>query len=1602
MPEPEPPPIIDAVIRHIAHELTYAHTQHYLTENALDPPHLDFDQGIHHNTETKSINNTDILGEETQHDLPLTKVLHNRLTTIRLMSTAASTLTTPAYRLHIDGGANRSITPFKHHLLHFRNIKAYPILGVNKDDPALTVSGMGYLPWCAPDGTVILIKCLYSAQAADTIVSPTDVVLNHQSQYTAWAQHSDVKKRTGYIDFIGPSSHRVRFPLIEENGLWFYHNHQHDDYHVVGLNDKPIQHLPLIQRLNAVGAYELIHARLGHPGTTTMTNLHLHVDGAPKLRPHPFYKCETCLKVKATKHAVTTAEVTKALNQAYSTVTTTTMDQQPQDQTSTQHVQEPTCLAGEQFHMDMGFVRGTQFSYRDGDGTLVTSLDGFNSYLIIVDKATRYSWVFLARSKHPPIEIIKNFLNMHGSKTGTHKYIRTDAGGELWSSHAFQKMAYDMGYIPQVTAADASFQNGIAERPNRTLGDMMRALLHGANLGPEYWSWALLHAVYLKNRTPHRAIHTTPIQAYTGKRPDISGLRVFGSPIIARLPGRRPAKLDAHTTRGIFLGFTATDKNIYYRDSTSGKIKIGTHITFDEAGFTLPKQSITPTQRALQDAGHIDTPLHTTQGQQHIEPQGPAEDTLLVQLLSDNARMPVRSTPHSAGLDLFSAISTTIKPHSQSTIPTDIAICPPIGTYCQILSRSGLIVKNQVETKAGTIDRDYRGNVLVVLANTSNEPFHIQHGDRIAQLVTYYIASPTPTSVATLSDTLRGTNGFGSTGVAAVTPSSAPFMESVDPSKESTSTPISAPIMAPNPTILPTVCNIHDLTQSIIQQDGIMPYNIWLSQDPFQSRISVQIDVKGDHDTLGLKCEPTPHGRLQLIDMHPGTPSIKLPRWKSTLRRSLLLTVDGTPVSTVKELQDAVTQARQQQRIKVTCEFATITSPASHPAEGSLHLYYDQLNVIGKHLKAIKTDHQPTIAAAIHQHGENTPIQPEPTTTPIPPEATATSSTTMQDPDLGKFLTWKEIKRRPDLPEWKRSRYKMLDDYHNQGMFSEPMPRPANANIHHMLWRYFMKMDGTRKARMVCDGSARQGTITLGHTYANSLMAASERLFWALSATHGLLAYGADVTNAFAEAPPPVHPLYMHIDDAFREWWTEHLQRAPIPSDCTVVQVHNAIQGHPESPRLWEKHIDRILKKIGFRPTTHEPCLYRGTFQGHITFFLRQVDDFAISTISETQADQIIQGINQHLHIPMKRLGLIQRFNGVDIEQTGTYIKLHCAKYLTKMLTDHQWLTTEPLPIMPVPFPADKTYTKHLQECNPPQTHAERQQLEKDMGFKYRQVMGEIMFPMVKCRPDISSHVIYLSQYLDNPSLKHYQALRDVARYLSATLDRGIHYWRRTPHLALPLKPEPIPHADNYTLKQLPNKNANTLVAYVDSDWASNGRKRNSLTGMVLILAGGVIGYKTKFQPVIAHSSTEAEFIAACDTAKMILFFRSILEELGIEQQEATVLYEDNTGALMMANAQQPTKRTRHIEIKHFALLDWVEQDLVTLHSISTHDNAADAMTKPLSKQLFYRHMDTYMGYRKPEYVQTSENPGITSKNGTSSCPTRSTDSRTVRTMGGV
>jgi hypothetical protein len=202
------------------------------------------------------------------------------------------------------------------------------------------------------------------------------------------------------------------------------------------------------------------------------------------------------------------------------------------------------------------------------------------------------------------------------------------------------------------------------------------------------------------------------------------------------------------------------------------------------------------------------------------------------------------------------------------------------------------------------------------------------------------------------------------------------------------------------------------------------------------------------------------------------------------------------------------------------------------------------------------------------------------------------------------------------------------------------------------------------------------------------------------------------------------------------------------------------------------------------------------------------------------------------------------------------------------------------------------------------------------MKLHYRQAVGLLIWPMVKCCPDYSFHITKLSQVLSNPARPHYEAIRSLADYLAATITDGIYFWCQEPRQDLPCHPLPRLYPDNHQFTTHPNQiPIDKLMGFADPDWAACRRTRNAITGGVMILAGGAVGYKTRYQHQIAHSTTDAEWVSACDLGKMSLYFCSILHDLGLPQHDATIIYEDNRGALFMVNAQQTSSRTRHIDI---------------------------------------------------------------------------------------
>jgi hypothetical protein len=107
------------------------------------------------------------------------------------------------------------------------------------------------------------------------------------------------------------------------------------------------------------------------------------------------------------------------------------------------------------------------------------------------------------------------------------------------------------------------------------------------------------------------------------------------------------------------------------------------------------------------------------------------------------------------------------------------------------------------------------------------------------------------------------------------------------------------------------------------------------------------------------------------------------------------------------------------------------------------------------------------------------------------------------------------------------------------------------------------------------------------------------------------------------------------------------------------------------------------------------------------------------------------------------------------------------------------------------------------------------------------------------------------------------------------------------------------------------------------------------------------------------------------DAGKAALYIRSIMEELGLEQTLATPISVDNRGARQLSNAQQPTRRTRHVDMKEFVILQWTEEERILYTDVPTALNPSDSLSKPTGRVKFYEHTDVLMGRRPPSYVTT-------------------------------
>lgn len=217
-----------------------------------------------------------------------------------------------------------------------------------------------------------------------------------------------------------------------------------------------------------------------------------------------------------------------------------------------------------------------------------TSFQGNKYALLFVDDYTRFIFIYFISSKTEVKEKFCHFQSLLERQTGAKvKAVRTDNGGE-YVNHDLSEHFRANGIVHQTTVVYSPQQNGVAERTIRSVVEKARSMLAQSSLSKVYWEDAVQTSVYLKNRSPHRALNNlTPFEKFYNRKPNLSHLRVFGCRALIHVPECQRKKLDMKAVECIFVGYSDDPNSYMFRDAEyPRRFTKSRDVTFFEDCFT--------------------------------------------------------------------------------------------------------------------------------------------------------------------------------------------------------------------------------------------------------------------------------------------------------------------------------------------------------------------------------------------------------------------------------------------------------------------------------------------------------------------------------------------------------------------------------------------------------------------------------------------------------------------------------------------------------------------------------------------------------------------------------------------------------------------------------------------------------------------------------------------------------------------------------------------------------------------------------------------------------------------------------------------------------
>lgn len=512
---------------------------------------------------------------------------------------------------------------------------------------------------------------------------------------------------------------------------------------------------------------------------------------------------------------------------------------------------------------------------------------------------------------------------------------------------------------------------------------------------------------------------------------------------------------------------------------------------------------------------------------------------------------------------------------------------------------------------------------------------------------------------------------------------------------------------------------------------------------------------------------------------------------------------------------------------------------------------------------------------------------------------------------LDEPMTYKQAINSPERDHWLQAMHSELDSLRDNNTW-ELVDPPPNRSILKGRWVFKKKIgvDGKVvrfKARWVVKGFLQREGIDFNETYAGVIKPTTSNILLALAAEYDWEVELVDIVTAFLYAGVK-EQIYVEQPTGFA---------GNDPNKVCLLQ--KALYGLKQSPREWYETLSEFLLAMGFVRSEFDSCLFLYKTSQGIVFVAVYVDDIQIIGIRA-----LVDWVKGELHQRFKTtdLGPCTYYLGMRMERNraNRTIKISQSGHIENILEAHQMVQANPQ-ASPMEPNANNTLVAAPEAYN------------ADPGdvTAYKSGLGQLMYLMVRTRPDIAFAICKLSTFSNNPTDTHWKALKRVLRYLAGTRTRGIVYGG-------------VEHSP--------------LCGYSDADWAGDQDSARSTSGYVFTLNGGAISWRSSKQKSVAKSTTEAEYMASSDAAQEAVWVRYLLPELGQGLDGPTTIQGDNMGAIALAKNPIDHKRTRHINVSYHFVRELIANGTLAFKYIPTNEMVADGLTKALTPAKFEGFVD--------------------------------------------